>query len=155
PIVLLLVGYQGLAFALFSWGVRRLVHRTRLPLTLLAPLTMVVIELGMPQIFPYYLAISQAFVPIVIQIADITGPRGFPARMWTLNGAIFDAWRARAEGGRVAGRGLAVAGGLIVVALAYGGLRLHQVTARRAAAPTVRTGVIQANVGIIEKWDPR
>ena len=29
----------------------------------LAPLLMVAIELGMPQMFPYYLAISQAFVP--------------------------------------------------------------------------------------------
>src|SRR5215471_988171 len=63
PIVLLLVGYQGLGFGLFSWGVRRLERRARLPLTLLAPLVMVTIELLMPQIFPYYLAISQAFVP--------------------------------------------------------------------------------------------
>src|ERR1041385_352967 len=55
PIMLLLVGYQGLAFAFFSWGVRRLERRARLPLTLLAPLVMVVIELGMPQIFSYFL----------------------------------------------------------------------------------------------------
>src|SRR4029077_16836114 len=34
-------------------------------------------------------------------------------------------------------------------------LRLHQADVRRAAAPKVRTGVVQANVGIIEKWDPR
>src|SRR5436190_23241591 len=43
PIMLLLVGYQGLAFALFSWGVRRLERRARLPLVLLAPLMMVAI----------------------------------------------------------------------------------------------------------------
>ena len=29
PIMVLLVGYQGLAFALFSWGVRRLRSRGR------------------------------------------------------------------------------------------------------------------------------
>ena len=73
PIMGLLVGYQGLAFALFSWAVRRFQQRTKLPLVVLAPLLMVAIEVGMPQMFPYYLAISQAFVPIVIQIADITG----------------------------------------------------------------------------------
>jgi apolipoprotein N-acyltransferase len=155
PIVLLLVGYQGLAFGLFSWGVRRLARRTRLPLVVLAPLVMVVIELGMPQIFPYYLAISQAFVPVLIQIADITGPLGVTALMMAFSGAVFDAWRARADGLRVAGRGLAIVSALIVVDLAYGGLRLHQVSARRDAAPKVRTGLVQANVGIIEKWDPR
>ena len=32
---------------------------------------------------------------------------------------------------------------------------MHQVDARRAAAPKVKTGVVQANIGIIEKWDPR
>jgi apolipoprotein N-acyltransferase len=42
-----------------------------------------------------------------------------------------------------------------VADLIYGGVRLHQVDARRAAAPKVKTGVVQANVGIIEKWDPR
>ena len=81
PIVGLLVGYQGLSFALFSWAVRRFDRRTKLPLVLLAPLLMVAIEVGMPQMFPYYLAISQAFVPIVIQIADLTGPLGVTALM--------------------------------------------------------------------------
>jgi apolipoprotein N-acyltransferase len=155
PVMGLLVGYQGLSFALFSWAVRRFHQRTRLPLVVLAPLLMVAIEMGMPQIFPYYLAISQAFVPIIIQIADLTGPLGVTALMLAFNGALLDAWRARVRGVRVAGRGLAVVGALIVADLVYGGVRLHQVDIRRAAAPKVRTGVVQANVGIIEKWDPR
>jgi apolipoprotein N-acyltransferase len=155
PIMGLLVGYQGLTFALFSWAVRRFHRRTKLPLAVVAPLLMVALEIGMPQIFPYYLAISQAFVPILIQIADLTGPLGVSALMVVFNGAIFDAWRRRDRGFRVAGRGLAVACALVVVDVAYGGLRLRQADARRAAAPKVRTGVVQANVGIIEKWDPR
>lgn len=155
PIVGLLVAYQGLAFAVFSWGVRRLRDRTGLPLVLLAPLVMVTIELGMPQIFPYYLAISQAFVPHVIQIADLTGPLGVTALMLAFNGAVLDAWLLRARGARGAGRGLAIAGALVVLDLVYGVARLHQVDAQRAAAPKVRTGLVQANVGILEKWDPR
>jgi len=181
PIIGLLVGYQGLAFAFFSWGVRRLHQRSGLPLALLAPLMMVAIEVGMPQMFPYYLAISQAFVPMVIQIADLTGPLGVTALMVALSGAVFDAWQARARGrhqdsgpsegpeppatrlrrqsrlrlNAIAGRNLAIVGALIAADLAYGALRLHQVDARRAAAPKVKTGVVQANVGIIEKWDPR
>ncbi|HXU65585.1 MAG TPA: hypothetical protein VN962_27980, partial [Polyangia bacterium] len=37
PIMLLLVAYQGLAFAFFSWLVRRVADRTGRPLVLLAP----------------------------------------------------------------------------------------------------------------------
>jgi apolipoprotein N-acyltransferase len=155
PIMLLLVGYQGLAFAIFSWAVRRFDRRAKLPLAVAAPLLMVAIEIGMPQIFPYYLAISQAFVPIIIQIADLTGPLGVTALMLAFNGALVDAWRLRARGARFAGRGLAVVGALIAADLAYGALRMHQADAARAAAPKVKTGVVQANVGIIEKWDPR
>jgi apolipoprotein N-acyltransferase len=155
PIIGLLVVYQGLAFALFSWGVRRARLRTGLSLTVLAPLVMVAIELAMPQMFPYYLGFSQAFVPVVIQIADLTGPLGVTALTMALNGAVADAWVLRREGRRVAGRGLAIVGLLILADLGYGALRLRQVDARRAVAPKVKTGTVQANVGVIEKWDPQ
>ena len=48
-----------------------------------------------------------------------------------------------------------IVGVLVVVDLGYGVVRIHQVDARRAAAPKVKTGLVQANVGILEKWDPR
>jgi apolipoprotein N-acyltransferase len=155
PIVALLVAYQGLAFALFSWGVRRVADRTGRPMVLLAPLVMVAIELLMPQIFPYYLAISQAFVPRVIQIADVTGPLGVTALMMAFSGALVDLGRTRPPRRWRAWRGVAVACALILLDLAYGTARIHQADARRAAAPLVKTGLVQANVGIIEKWDPR
>ena len=130
-------------------------RRTALPLAVLAPLVMVAIELVMPQMFPYYLAISQAFVPALIQIADITGPLGVTALMVAANGALLDAYRARDRGWRVAGRSVAIVAALIALDLGYGALRMHQVDARRAAAPKVKTGVVQANIGILEKWEPQ
>jgi apolipoprotein N-acyltransferase len=157
PIMLLLTAYQGLEFAFLSWGVHRVRARTdgRLPLALVAPLVMVAIELAMPQIFPFYLAISQAWVPALIQIADLTGPMGVTALLVACNGALCDAWLGlRAGRGRGAFRPLAVVGALVVADLAYGALRLHEVAAARAAAPKVKTGLVQANVGILEKWDP-
>jgi len=42
-------------------------------MAIIAPLVMVVIELCTPQIFPFYLAITQAWVPPVIQIATRPG----------------------------------------------------------------------------------
>jgi apolipoprotein N-acyltransferase len=154
PIMALLIAYQGLAFGLFSWGVRRAWDRTGAPLVLLAPLVMVAVELLMPQIFPYYLAISQAFVPAVIQIADLTGPLGVTALMLAFAGAVADAIFAASRRSWPAWRGMAIIGLLIIADLGYGALRMHQADARRVAAPKVRTGLVQANVGIIEKWDP-
>ncbi len=181
PIMALLIAYQGLAFAFFSWGLRRASDRTGAPMVVLAPLVMVVVELLMPHIFPYYLGFSQAFVPVLIQIADLTGPLGVTALMLAFAGALVDATLAARQlnPGTLAGspsppakdsvvrsptpstrrrfpawRALAVVGALIVADLAYGAVRMHQVDARRAAAPKVRTGLVQANVGILEKWDP-
>jgi apolipoprotein N-acyltransferase len=154
PIMGLLIAYQGLAFAFFSWGLRRAWDRTGAPLALLAPLVMVVVELLMPQIFPYYLGISQAFVPAVIQIADVTGPLGVTALMLALSGALADLVFAPSRRQLAAWRGTAIAVALIVLDLGYGALRMHQIDARRVAAPKVKTGLVQANVGILEKWDP-
>jgi apolipoprotein N-acyltransferase len=155
PIMLLLTTYQGLEFALFSWGVHRARRRTQLPLILLAPLVMVTVELLIPQIFPFYLAISQAWVPTVIQIADLTGPLGVTFVLVTVNGALYDAWLHWQSGNRrAARRPLAIATALVLVVAGYGQLRIKQVDARRAAAPKLKAGLVQANIGILEKWDP-
>jgi apolipoprotein N-acyltransferase len=156
PIMMLLTTYQGLEFGLLSLGVYLIRGRSRLPLAVLAPLVMVTIELLVPQIFPFYLAISQAWVAPVIQIADATGPLGVTALLVAVNGALVDALaRRRAGPGRWAAlRPLAFAALALVADLGYGALRLRQVDARRAAAPKVKTGLVQANVGILEKWDP-
>jgi apolipoprotein N-acyltransferase len=159
PIMMLLTAYQGLEFALLSWGLHRVRARVgeRVPLAVLAPLVMVTIELCMPQIFPFYLAISQAWVPPLIQVADLTGPMGVTALLVACNGALVDAWARRraGQGTAVALRPLGVVAALVVATLAYGALRLHEVDVARAAAPKVKTGLVQANVGIIEKWDPQ
>jgi apolipoprotein N-acyltransferase len=153
--MMLLTGYQGLEFALFSWGVRRVRDATRLPLVAAAPLVMVTIELCTPQVFPFYLAISQAWVPVVIQIADLTGPLGVTALLVACNGGLYDALALRRAGSpRAAWKPLGVVALLIVANLGYGAVRMHQADAARAAAPKVKTGIVQANVGIFEKWDP-
>src|SRR5678816_4770030 len=38
--------------------------------------------------------------------------------------------------------------------LVYGQIRLHQVAAARDAAPKIKVGVVQANIGIHEKFHP-
>ncbi len=200
PIMMLLTTYQGLEFGLWSWGVHRLARRRPdVSLALLAPLVMVAIELLVPQIFPFYLAISQAWVPRVIQIADLTGPMGVSFVMVMVTGGVYDAGRAawtamRAEPisspttatthahapargaaipatrvvraparsapippipvARLVARRLAIPAAAVAFTLLYGAIRIRQIDRRRAAAPKATIGIVQANIGIREKWDP-
>ncbi len=166
PIMMLLTTYQGLEFGLWSWGVHRLaLRRPDVRLTVLAPLVMVAIELLVPQIFPFYLAISQAWVPPVIQIADLSGPMGVSFVMVMVTGAIYEAGRAALTArreksnalavSRIAGRHLLIPAAVVAAVLVYGFARIAQIDSRRAAAPKAKVGIVQANVGIREKWDPR
>jgi apolipoprotein N-acyltransferase len=150
--LLLLAGYQALVFLLFVAALRRVrqVSAERLgrplPMVLLAPVIMVTFETVVPFIFPWYLAVSQVPVTPVIQIADITGPVGVTAVLMAVNGAIYDAmtepgWRRRLW------CGLGGAGFLALV-MSYGLVRMHQIDARRQAAPMVKVGLVQSNLAL-------
>ena len=108
-----------------------------------------------PYVFPWYLAITQAWVRPVIQIADLTGPLGVSFLLVLCNGALYDAWAAWRGDKRLPMPRLAVAVGILAVALGYGLVRIDQVSRTRAAAPKLKIGVVQANIGIHEKWSPR
>lgn len=155
PIFLLLVSYQAITFALFAWIVRKLRDHTTLPVVLLAPVTYVAVELMVPYVFPWYLAITQAWQRPVIQIADLTGPLGVSFLLILVNAAIYDAWATFRETRKLPAARLAWAGGVVVAALAYGQVRIHQVEAARAQAPKLKVGVVQANIGIHQKWRPQ
>jgi apolipoprotein N-acyltransferase len=144
---LLLSAYQAVVFLLFGRVVHRLRRTTNLPMVVIAPLTMVAFELVVPMIFPWYLAITQAWQLPVIQIADLTGPLGVTALLLIVNGALYDVIRKR----RAAWPSLAGAAAIVALALVYGQVRLGQVAKRRAAAPKLTVGVIQPNVSFDEK----
>lgn len=144
---LLMCAYQALTFALFAWAVRRIRRSTALPMALVAPVVMVGFEAVMPMLFPWSLAISQAWQLHVIQIADITGPLGVTALLLMVNGALYDL--ASAGRRRRVTAGVAVA--ILAAAVGYGELRLRQVGARVAAAPTIDVGIVQGNVAFNEK----
>jgi apolipoprotein N-acyltransferase len=95
PIFLLLVTYQGITFALFAQLTRRLGDRLAVPVTWLAPVCWVAVELCVPYVFPWYLAITQAWVPPVVQIAELTGPLGVSFLLVLCNAALFELVRAR------------------------------------------------------------
>lgn len=154
PLYLLLVGYQGLSFGFFAWILHHLARRIALPVTLLAPVTLAAVELLFPLVFPWYLAITQAWQPAIIQIADFSGPIGVSFLLMTVNAALYAmlvAWRRRQA---LPWRQAAAAALVLLFSLAYGQFRIRQVEAQRAAAPHVKLGLVQANIGIDEKWLP-
>lgn len=153
--LLLLALYQGTVFLLFAWVVRRLREHSAerlgqpLPMVLVAPLVMVTFELLVPFIFPWYLAITQAWVVPVIQIAELTGPLGVTALLLVVNGALYDVLVERLPRRRWIPA--ASAAGLLAAALAFGLVRIGQIEARRAEAPSLRVGVVQGNIPFDEK----
>ena len=159
PLFLLLIGYQAITFGLFATLICRLRMHIGIKITWLAPLVWVSCELCVPYVFPWYLSITQAWVPTVIQIADITGPLGVSFLLVLSNGALFDVLHAllRAKPGRRMRAFFgapAFAAITILICLAYGKVRIQQVDAARAQAEKIRVGVVQANVGIREKFVP-
>jgi apolipoprotein N-acyltransferase len=158
PIFLLMVAYQALTFALFAAILCRLRTQVEVPVTWMAPLIFVACELCVPYVFPFYVAITQAWVRPVIQIADITGPLGVTFLLVLSSGALFDVISARLRAGRrppiQALRPPLIAAGVIVACLGYGLVRIHQIEARRRAADQIQVGVVQANIGIHEKFVP-
>lgn len=155
PIFLLLVSYQALTFAAFAWCVRRLHDHFGGGVTFIAPVVYVALEMVIPFVFPWYLAITQAWVRPVIQIADLTGPLGVSFLIVLVNGAIWDAYRAWRAGERVPLKRISVAVGILSLALGYGLVRINQVQTAREKAPKLKVGVVQANIGISEKWRPQ
>jgi apolipoprotein N-acyltransferase len=134
--------YQGTVFLLFGWAVRTLRTRSDLPMVLIAPLAMVTFEFLVPFLFPCPLAISQAWHPYVIQIADLTGRLGVTALLFVVNGAIYDVLTLRGRALKPALMGASV----LLAALFYGGVRIGQIDQQAAAAPKLTVGIVQPNV---------
>ncbi len=157
PIFMLLVAYQALTFTLFAVALRRL--RVALPnlpggAVLVAPVLWVTIEMIVPFVFPWYLAISQAWVRPAIQIAELTGPLGVSALLMLANAVIYEAVAARIAKRAQPWRRLAVGAALVGAVLGWSVYRIGVVEARRAEAPALKLGMVQANIGITEKWRP-
>lgn len=139
---LLFCAYQGLTFLLFAWVARAVRQNTMLPMALIAPVVMVACEMCVPLVFPYYLAITQAWQAHAIQIADLTGPLGVTALLMMVNGAVYDLIFE----GRRRLPSIITAFIILAASLGYGHIRIRQTEEHRARAPKIKVGVVQSNV---------
>jgi apolipoprotein N-acyltransferase len=138
-------------FALFAVLYRGLRRRGRLPVALAAGAPLLAIEALYPDVFPVHTGVALVDRIAWIQVADLAGPLALSALVVLANAALFETWRfACGRRPRPAG----VWGATALVALlvwGYGALRIRQVEREMAAAPVLRLGIVQANLGVEAK----
>ena len=141
-VLVLFCAARALIFLLFTAIVCAIRRRIAVPMTLIAPIGMAACEFLVPQIFPCGQWISQAWHPLVIQIAEITGPWGVTALLMMVNGALYDLWAAPGAARIPAISAAAILG----AALIFGAVRMRQVDELVAHAPRLKVGLVQPNI---------
>jgi len=147
---LIFSAYLGFNFAVYG-VVYRALRRRGWSTTFVAIPTLLLIEWLYPSLFPTYLSNSLYAQTWAVQIADLGGPMLVTVVMAMVNLSFYEAWRWK----RARRAAPAMLFGLTVAAIAftaiYGAVRIDQVEARMKAAPVLRTGVVQVNMGIFAK----
>ncbi len=147
----IVIAYTGGTFVTLCF-VYALARRNAVPAALAAAIGVSFSELLYPLLFPFYYGTSFHELPVLLQVADLGGPILVSIVALIVNGAIVDVWIARsAPSPKRALFPVIAAGTYLVFVLAYGALRLGWTDAAVEAAPRVRVGLIQANMGLLEK----
>jgi len=137
--------YSACQFVLFALALQRCGWG---PLALLPAVFWVGLEFLYPNLFPWRLANTQFHVPVLTQIGDVTGPFGLSFVIVWAQAALVATLRERRRW-----PALAAAAAAAAVVIAYGAWRMPVVQAAIDAAPVVRVGLVQGNIGIVEKRD--
>ncbi len=145
----LLWASTGFAFGVLAWIVSRADERN-VPRLVSVPLAFAAVELVIPALFPWYLAASLHDVPVMIQTADLGGPMLISAAMVLGHTALSEAWvRVGPLSSRL--RPLAWPLAFWAFAIPYGYWRVSQVDAEARTARPLRVGVVQQNLGLMQK----
>lgn len=140
---------QGLQYGVLAWLVSKADARN-LPRMLAVPLLAAGVEMLFPLLFPWYLANSLHNAPVLYQTADLGGVLLVTAAMVLGHTALAEAWtRTGSWAHRL--RPLALPLAFWALAIPYGHWRLGQVDSDTARARPLRVGVVQQNLGLMQK----
>ena len=137
-------------FALYALVFRR-IRRRGWPIVLAGVPPLLVLEWLQPQLFPLYAGAGLVAAPLLVQSADLGGPLLLTGLLAAPSLAVLATWRWWGGGGQ---RPTATWVGTLALALgvlAYGWWRLGDVDAAMRDAPVLRVGIVQANLGVMEK----
>jgi apolipoprotein N-acyltransferase len=148
--VLILCAVQGCRIAFLGWLYARATARGW-PAALVFAAAFVTSELAFPVLFPWYYAATVHNVPVLSQLADVAGPIGVGLVLVAANLAIAEVVLALAERRRFAHIPIIAGAAATALSCLYGVFRVHAVDATVRALPPVTVGVVQANMGLLEK----
>jgi apolipoprotein N-acyltransferase len=147
----------GLLWAVSAWMTSALCRRTGYSTLLIYPAAWAACEfvIAKVSIFPVHMALSWAWQPLWIQTAELGGAVTVSFTMVAINAAIWECIRGYMDAGKSLGdprRPTKLALVSLVAWMlgvpAYGWIRMEQVEAEMARAPSLRVGVVQGNFGI-------
>ncbi len=156
PLPLAFLGYllicaaQGFLFGVFSFLLRWACLRSGWRLAALLPVALVATEFVYPLLFQSYTGVALMPVLALVQIADLGGVLMLTALQALVNGALFDHLQSLGDK-KVSPLGAVLASvAALTLSGAYGFWQLGRVEKAEKAAPQLRVGLAQPNVGELE-----
>ncbi|MEI7894286.1 MAG: apolipoprotein N-acyltransferase, partial [Myxococcales bacterium] len=148
--VLALCTYQGGWGGVHMWLVSRAEARGW-PFSLAVVLGFATAELLYPLLFPFYFAATVHSVPVLAQSAELGGPILVGVLLVIANVALAELVSARIQRRKADRRVLLVSLVVTALSLVFGFWRVVRVDRMVASAPSATVGVVQANMGLLEK----
>lgn len=155
--LLALACFQGLRAALVAALIGRGTAINGWPLSWVAPAALVGVEAVFPQLFPWTTSLFVQAQPLWMQGAALAGGAAVSGWLAVVSAGVASAFSSTAPGTRpVRVAPLAVSALVVVAVTAAGVMRVRATDLRIAAAPTIRIGVVQGNLGPVrlERRDP-
>ena len=149
---LVLCAYQAIQYSLLAYLIVRLRERGH-SIVWVAPTAMVGLETVFPLLFPIFMANTQHPVPLLIQVCDLLGPLLLTAIIMAWNASLYVGLRARIEKKTIPWKQVVVGPVALAFVVIYGLVRIPMVEQAMAEGTPVRVGLVQANMGIFEKWE--
>lgn len=146
----ILCAYQGGRAALFAWLLARAEAR-RWPFALLVFLAFAASETVYPVLFPWYLAGSVHMLPVMLQVAELGGPILVSLAVLAPSVALAELGDAARSGRKRSLPAIAIPFAFTLTTALYGLVRVPQVRADMAASEPFKLGVVQGNLGLIQK----
>lgn len=139
-----------LRYALYA-ALYVLLRRRGRSVALAAVPPLVVVEWLYPLLFPYYFGHAFAGRRVLVQMSDLGGPLLMTAFAALLGLAVFETWRWMRGERRPPTSTWGAAAVAVALAWLYGTTRIAAVDRAMAAAPALRVGIVQGNLGVQEK----